>query len=98
MTFGDNSREQIKSIVERIVRLEEEKRTFADDINGIYAEAKSNGFDAAALRIVVKEKMADKAKRDKAAEREAIADTYRVALGLLSDLPLGQSAIERATS
>lgn len=86
---------QIKTIVERIERLEEEKKTTADDIRDVYAEAKGNGFDVAALKTVIKERKQD---RQKLAEREAIADTYRVALGMIFDLPLGKAAIERATA
>lgn len=86
---------QLKAIVERIERLEEEKKTITDDIKDVFAEAKGNGYDVAVLKTVIKERKQD---RQKLAEREAIADTYRLALGMISDLPLGQAAIERATA
>lgn len=86
---------QIKAIVDRIERLEEEKKTITDDIKDVYVEAKGHGFDVAILKSIVKERKQD---RQKLAEREAIADTYRAALGMISDLPLGQAAIERATA
>jgi len=97
MNIGANSKEQLKSYVDRIVSLEEQKAETAADIKDVLTEAKSNGYDAAALRAVVKERMQDKAKRDKAAERAAIIDTYKAALGMLSDLPLGQAAIDRVS-
>ena len=98
MNIGANSKEQLKSIVDRIERLEEEKAGTVEAIKDVYTEARGNGYDVPALRAIVKERRLDKAKRDKAAEREAIADTYRVALGMIADLPLGQAAIDRATA
>lgn len=90
--IGDNAKQQIRSIVERIERLAEEKQTIADDIKDVYAEAKGNGFDVAALRAIVKLRKEDAAKR---AEREAVLDLYLHALGMLADLPLGQAAMAR---
>jgi uncharacterized protein (UPF0335 family) len=92
---GHNSNAQLKSIVERFERLEESKAEIAGDIKELCTEAKSAGYDVPALRQLVKEKREDKAKRDKRAEREAILDTYRAALGQLSDTPLGAAALER---
>jgi uncharacterized protein (UPF0335 family) len=83
---------QIKSFVERIERLEEEKKTFTDDIRDVYAEAKSNGLDVKALRAIVRMRKQDD---DKRREHEAIVETYMHALGMLADLPLGQAAIAR---
>jgi uncharacterized protein (UPF0335 family) len=88
-----NSKEQLKAFVERIERLEEEKKTIADDIRDVYAESKSNGFDVKGLRAIIRLRKQDAQKR---AEHEAILDTYKHALGMLADLPLGQSAMERA--
>lgn len=85
--------DQLKAFVERIERLEEEKRTIADDIKEVYAEAKSNGFDTKVLRQVVRERRMDDADRR---EREALLDTYRAALGMLADTPLGQAAMDKA--
>lgn len=94
---GDNSipREQLKSIVERIERLEGEKKATQDDIRDVYAEAKGNGFDVKALRAIIRLRKQDAAERK---EHEAILETYMHALGMLADLPLGKAAIERATT
>jgi uncharacterized protein (UPF0335 family) len=73
------AREQLKSIIERIERLEEEKQALADDIKEVYAEAKANGFDAKTLRTVVRLRKQDKAERE---EQEALLDLYLHALGM----------------
>lgn len=86
---------QLKSVIERIERLEEEKQTFTDDIRDVYAEAKGNGFDVKALRAIIRIRKQD---ADKRKEMQAIIDTYMHALGMLSDTPLGQAAIERTTA
>lgn len=72
--------DQLRSIVERIERLEEEKKTVADDIKEVYAEAKGNGFDTKVLRKVIAIRKRDAAER---AEEEAILDLYLTALGIL---------------
>jgi uncharacterized protein (UPF0335 family) len=87
--------EQLKSIVERIEHMEEEKATIAADIRDIYKEAKGNGFDTKALRDIVKIRKQDAAKRQ---EHEALVEVYMHALGMLADMPLGRAAIERATA
>lgn len=79
---GGIARDQLKSIVERIERLEEEKAALAADIREVYAEAKGNGYDVKALRRVVRERKLDKAEFQ---EQEAIIDLYRSALGLAAD-------------
>lgn len=91
---GSNSNAQLKSIVERIERLETEKAETANDIREVYAEAKSNGFDAKALREIIRRRKKDAAEM---AEHEAIVETYMAALGMIADLPLGQAAIKAAT-
>ena len=83
----------IKSLVERIEALAADRDAIASDIRDIYTEAKGRGFDVRALRGVIRER---KLSADDRAEREAMLDTYRHALGMLADLPLGQSALERA--
>ena len=83
---------QIKSIVDRIERLEEEKKGISDDIREIFAEAKNNGYDIPALREILRIR---KMEADKRAERESIMEIYMQALGMLADLPLGQAAVER---
>ena len=68
------SNNQLKNIVERIENLETVKREAAEDIREIYAEAKGDGYDPAALRQIIKERREDAAKR---AEREDIVETYK---------------------
>jgi uncharacterized protein (UPF0335 family) len=92
---GSNSEGQLKSLVERIENREQAKQEIADEIKEIYKEAESDGYTAAALRAIVKEIRLDKAKKAKRAELAETIDTYKAALGMLSDLPLGQSALER---
>lgn len=70
---------QIKSIIERVERLEEEKTALAGDIREIYAEAKSNGYDVKVLRQIVRIRKQDTAERQ---EQEAILDLYLHALGM----------------
>lgn len=74
------AKDQLKSIVERVERLEEEKKTISDDIRDVYAEAKGNGFDVKALRTIVKMRKQDPNER---AEAETILETYMQALGML---------------
>lgn len=74
------AKDQLKAIVERIERLEEEKKTIADDIRDVYAEAKGNGFDVKALRTVVRLRKQDKNERQ---EQEAVLETYMHALGMI---------------
>jgi len=73
------AKEQLKSIIERIERLEEEKQALADDIKEVYAEAKANGFDTKILRTVVRLRKQDAAERQ---EQEALLDLYLSALGM----------------
>lgn len=80
METGHNSKEQLKSVVERIERLELEKAEKASDISGVYLEAKSNGFDVKALRHIVRLRKQDPNER---AELEALLDTYMHALGMI---------------
>ena len=75
------ARDQLRTIVERIERLEEEKKAIADDIRDVYAEAKGNGFDVKALRAIVRIRKMDV---EKAAEEEAMLDLYKSALGMVA--------------
>ena len=75
------AKEQLKSFIERIERLEEEKKTIADDIKDVFAEAKGTGFDTKALREILRIRKQD---ADQRAEHEAIVDLYMQALGMLS--------------
>jgi len=74
------AKEQLKAIVERIEHLEEEKKAISDDIRDVYAEAKGNGYDVTALRMVIRLRKQDK---DERAEQEAILETYLHALGMI---------------
>ncbi len=69
---------QLKSIIERIERLEQEKSEIAEQIKEVFAEAKGNGFDVKILRKVVRIRKQDRAKR---MEEEAILDLYLAAMG-----------------
>ena len=77
---GGVARDQLRSIVERIERLEEEKAALANDIKEVYAEAKGNGFDTKTLRQVIRMRKQDKAERQ---EQEAILELYMSALGMI---------------
>ena len=76
VSFG---RDQLKAFIERIERLEEEKKGMADDIRDVYAEAKSQGYDSKTMRAIVRLRKMEKHARD---EAEALLETYKVALGL----------------
>jgi uncharacterized protein (UPF0335 family) len=69
---------QLKSIIERIERLEEDKAAVMADLKEVFSEAKGNGFDVKILRKVVRLRKQDKAKRD---EEEALVDLYLSAIG-----------------
>jgi uncharacterized protein (UPF0335 family) len=83
---------QLRAIVERIERLEDDKKGISADIGAVYAEAKANGFDTKIIRKVVALRQKEAAKRD---EEQALLDTYMAALGMIADLPLGRAALER---
>ena len=74
------AKDQLKSIIERIERLEEEKKATSDDIRDVYAEAKGNGFDVKALRAIIRMRKMD---TDERKEQEAVLETYMHALGML---------------
>ena len=76
-------RDQLRALVERIERLEDEKKAIMEDIKEVYGEAKGNGFDTKVLRQVVRIRKLDKSER---LEQEAILDTYLHALGMVPDL------------
>lgn len=71
---------QLRSFIERIERLEEEKQTLADDIKEVFAEAKGTGFDTKAMRTIIRLRKKDKAERE---EEEAMLDLYMAALGMV---------------
>lgn len=71
--------DDLRSLVERIEKLEEEKKAIADDVKDVYAEAKGRGFDTKAIRAIVRLRAMEPHERE---EQEAILDLYRSALGL----------------
>ena len=76
--LNSTAQTQLKTIVERIERLEEDKAGIMADLKEVYAEAKGNGFDVKTLRKVVRIRKQDRAKRQ---EEEALLDLYLSALG-----------------
>jgi uncharacterized protein (UPF0335 family) len=74
----DTAREKLRLTVERIERLEDEKKEVADQIKDVYAEAKALGYDTKALRQVVRLRKQDRQERE---EQEAVLETYLIALG-----------------
>lgn len=94
MTIGHNgvNADLLRAFIERVEKLEEEKRALAEDIKDIYAEAKGVGYDAKIIRKIVAMRRMD---RDKRREEEELLDIYLSALGEFVDTPLGAAAIER---
>ena len=76
---GGVAGERLRSFIERIERLEEEKKALADDIRDVYAEAKGTGFEVKVMRQIVKIRKMDKDDLD---EQEALLETYMRALGM----------------
>jgi len=75
------AKDQLKAFVERVERLEEEKKAISDDIRDVYAEAKGNGYDVKALRTIVSLRKQD---TDERREQQAVLETYMHALGMLN--------------
>jgi len=73
------ARDQLRAFIERIERLEEEKKSVSDDIKEVYAEAKGSGFDTKVMRQIIRIRKQD---RNERAEQEAILDLYLHALGM----------------
>jgi uncharacterized protein (UPF0335 family) len=96
MTEGHNSNaadERLRLLIERIERLEEEKKGIADDIRDVYAEAKAVGYDPKIMRQIVRLR---KMKPDDRSEMQMLLETYLNALGMdYVETPLGQATIER---
>ncbi len=82
MTATTFAREQLRSIIERIERMEEEKKTIAGDIKEIYAEAKANGFDTKILRMIISLRKKEAAERE---EEQSMLDLYMAALGMVPE-------------
>lgn len=79
-TLQQSAKDQLKSFVERVERLEEEKAALAGDIRDLFAQAKSSGFDTKALRSVIRLRKQEASERR---DQEAILATYMHALGML---------------
>jgi uncharacterized protein (UPF0335 family) len=79
---GGIAGERLKSFIERIERLEEEKRTLAEDIKEVYAEVKGAGFDAKIVRQIIRIRKRD---QDELDEEETLLDLYKRAIGMLPD-------------
>jgi len=73
------AKEHLRSFIERIERLEEEKKALADDIKEVYSEAKGTGFDTKVMRQVIRLRKMESADRQ---EQEAMLDLYLGALGM----------------
>ena len=82
---------QLKSLIERIERLEEEKRALGEDIKEVYAEAKGIGFEPKIMRQILKIRKMDKDDHD---EQESLLDIYKRALGMLPDADATAQAAE----
>ena len=81
--MAENTDDRLRLLIERVERLEEEKKGIQDDIKDVYGEAKGTGFDTKILRKVIQIRKQDK---DERMEQEAILDTYLQALGMI-ELP-----------
>ncbi|MDA0661918.1 MAG: DUF2312 domain-containing protein [Alphaproteobacteria bacterium] len=77
---GGVTGDQLRSLIERIERLEEEKAALAEDIREVFAEAKGNGFDVKIMRQIIRLRKMETGDRQ---ELEALLDTYKAALGML---------------
>ena len=79
MAEGTVAADQLRLFIERIERLEEEKKAISDDVRDVYAEAKANGYDPRIMRMVVRLRRMESHTRK---EQDSILETYRAALGL----------------
>jgi uncharacterized protein (UPF0335 family) len=79
MAEGSIAADELRLLIERIERLEEEKKAMADDVRDVYAEAKARGYDTKTMRAIVRLRKMENHVRQ---EAEALLDTYKAALGL----------------
>ena len=79
MASGTVSAEQLRLFIERVERLEEERKGISEDVRDVYSEAKGQGYDTKTMRAIVKLRKMD---RDARMEQDALLDTYKAALGL----------------
>jgi uncharacterized protein (UPF0335 family) len=94
-TIGHNgiAGDRLRSIIERIERLESERKALADDVKDIFQEAKSAGLDVKIIRALLKERKKDPAELE---EHRTLLELYRDALGEYQNTPLGAAAMDRA--
>lgn len=88
---GGIAGDRLKSFIERIERLEEEKRVLAEDIKEVYAEAKGTGFDIKIMRQIIRLRKRD---QDDIDEEETLLDLYKRAMGMLPDVAPQAAAAE----
>ncbi|MEP3276773.1 MAG: DUF2312 domain-containing protein [Stappiaceae bacterium] len=91
---GGVAADQLRAFVERVERLEEEKKAISDDIKDVYAEAKGTGFDVKVLRQIVRLRKQEPHERE---EHEAVLDLYLHALGMLGTAPETESTEESSS-
>jgi uncharacterized protein (UPF0335 family) len=87
-SIGDNAAKDVVSIIERIEWLEDEKKQIASDISDVYKESKGRGYDATALKEIIKIRREDPDKRE---ARESMVDVYMRAINRWEDTPLAQA-------
>lgn len=83
---------RLKSIIDRIERLDQERKDLGEDRKEVMQEAKAAGFSLPAIRALLKERRQDQAERE---ELEHLVEVYRAALGALATTPLGEAALRR---
>ena len=76
---GSVAADELRLLIERIERLEEEKKAIADDVKDVYGEAKARGYDTKTMRAIIRHRKMERHVRE---EAEALLDTYKAALGL----------------
>src|SRR3546814_13282913 len=89
MSSDNVAAEQLRLFIERIERLEEEKKGIAEDVKDVYAEAKSNGYDTKTMRAIVRLRRMEKNARQEAA---ALLETYKAALGRSEERRVGEGS------
>ena len=79
-TVGGIAGDALRQYIERIERLEEEKKTISEDIREVFAEAKGNGFDSKIMRKIISLRKMEESERD---EQDTLLDLYKAALGMI---------------
>lgn len=93
--ISEERKKQLAGYVSEIERWEAEKATIQSDIGLIFNAAKDAGFDTKAMRAVIKDRKKSRAERE---AFDAVCDAYRLSLGMLADLPLGQAAMPQQSA